>query len=324
MHRMVPLALLALLTLTGAAEAASKTKLVELRVEGDGQTLEKGTWYATGTERALRSKPGDACARDGRRTIAVPGPSPLSLAQSGSQSNDRLRQVRVRRDEAGLFTCEIGSVLGRPFSDPDGFAGWSYYEDFVFGSAPADQLKLGNGDSIVWVFSDFGSSPVNTGSSLELRGVPARTAGTFTARVVEHVFDGTTDPGTGASIEGAASFTDLGDGRFEITVGRGISKLRATRGLDVPSNRVQACFRTNLARCPKAHGRRIVGSDENDRLPGTRGFDVIRALGGDDRIILRKGGEDRVNCGRGDDVVRLKRGDGDDRVRGNCERIRRS
>ena len=322
MSRMIPLALLALAALASTAEA--KTKLVELRVEGDNQTLEKGTWYATGPERALRSKPGDGCVRDGRRTVAVPGPSPLSLAQSGSESRGNLRQVRVRRDEAGLFTCEIGSVLGRPFTDPDGFAGWSYYDDYVFGSAPADQVKLRNGDSILWVFSDFGSSPVNTGSSLELRGVPARTAGKFTARVVEHLFDGTTDPGPGASIQGAESYTDLGDGRYEIVVGRGVSTLRATRGLDIPSNRLEACSRQDLARCPKAHGRRIVGSDRADRLRGTAGFDVIRGRGGRDRINLRKGGEDRVNCGSGQDVVLVSTGDSDDRIRPNCERVRRS
>ena len=194
------------------AQAGAKTALVELRVEGPGQTLDPGTWYVTGNERIRKSKPSDACNRAKGR-IAVAGPTPLSLAQSGSASNRDLRQVRVRRDEAGLFTCEIGSILGRPFGDPDGFAGWSYYENYVFGSAAADQLKLRNNDRILWVFSDFGATtPANQGPALELRRVPARTEGTFTARVVEHGFDGGTSPATGATIEGAESVNELGGG----------------------------------------------------------------------------------------------------------------
>jgi hypothetical protein len=317
------LALAAALTFVLPASAGAETALVELRVESATKTLDPGTWYVTGKERARKSSPSDDCDRTNGR-IAVPGPSPLSLVQSGSEVNRKLRQVRVRRDEAGLFICEIGSILGRPFTDPDGFAGWTYWPDYVFGSASAEQFPLSDGDRVLWEYADFGSEPANTGSALELKGVPPRTEGVFTARVVAHAFDGSTSPANGAAITGAESATELGDGRYRIRVGSGNSVITAQRSVDIRSNHVRTCSRANLSRCPKAHGRKIVGSERGDELKGTRGFDKISSRAGDDRIDIRRGGKDAVRCGAGDDVVLIDRGDRDDRVRGSCERIQRS
>jgi hypothetical protein len=306
------------------AQAGAKTALVELRVEGPSATLDPGTWYVTGNERVRKSKPSDACNR-ARGRIAVPGPTPLSLAQTGADANRDLRQVRVRRDEAGLFTCEIGSVLGRPFTDPDGFAGWNWYDRFVFGSSGADQAKLRNGDRIQWAFVDFSATePINTGALLELRRVPARSNGTFTVRVVAHGFDGTASPAPGATIAGAENVDDLGEGRYEVTVANGNSTLRATRGLDIASNQVETCSRAKLSQCPKAHGRTIVGSGRADVLKGTRGWDEISSGPGRDKINLRKGGRDRARCGGGKDIVLVKRGDRDNRIARDCERKRRT
>jgi hypothetical protein len=318
------LALAATLLFFLPAESGARTALVELRVEGPTENLDPGTWYVTGNERIRKSKPSDACNRT-KGSIRVPGPTPLSLAQSAADDNRGLRQVRVRRDEAGLFICEIASILGRPFTDPDGFAGWSYYENYVFGSAAADQLKLRDDDQVLWVFSDFGlTTPANTGPALELKGVPPRSEGTFTARVVEHVFDGSTNPATGATIEGAGSVNELGNGRYEVTVGNGFRTLRAVRGLDVASNQVETCSKPKLAKCPKAHGKAIVGSKRDDELRGTRGFDDISSRGGDDVLDLRAGGRDHADCGPGRDVVLIERGDTDNVVSDSCERKRRS
>lgn len=303
------------------AGAHGRTALAELRVEGPAGALDPGTWYVTGSERIRKSKPGDACVRT-RGRIAVPGPTAIGLVESARATNRRLNQVRVRRDQAGLFVCEIGSIIGRPFTDPDGFAGWSYYEDWVFGSAAADQVRLRRGDAILWVFSDFGvTDPVNTGPALELRRVPPRAEGPFVARVVEHGFDGSVEPASGATIHGAA-FDDLGGGRYRVFPDTGESTLWATRNLDIASNRLTTCSRAKARSCPAFHGRAIVGSSAGDALPGTRGWDTIKARGGRDRIDLRRGGRDRVNCGGGRDVVLLRRGDRDDRLR-NCERVRR-
>src|SRR5687768_14824399 len=119
-----------LLTVTGlvclfaalaATPASARRALAELRVEGPGETLDPGTWYVTGTERIRKSRSSDACIRrDGR--FRFPGPTALGIAQTGAGHREALRQVRVRLDEAGFFVCEIGSVRGRPFTHPDGFA----------------------------------------------------------------------------------------------------------------------------------------------------------------------------------------------------------
>jgi hypothetical protein len=321
-----------LLTLAGCAclfaalatpSASAKTALAELRVEGPTGTLDPGTWYVTGTEKIRKSRPGDTCVRD-QGKLRFPGPTALGIAQTGSEHRKALRQVRVRLDEAGPFVCEIGGILGRPFTDPAGFAGWSYWLDFEFGSQSADLVTLGRGDQVLWVFSDFGSEPVNTGSALELTGVPARSDGSFEVEVIAHVFDGTTDPAEGATIDGASSVDELGDGRYEVTVPNGRTTLTASREVDIPSNHVTTCVSDQPKECPRAHGRRIFGSDKRDKIKGTRGWDKISSGGGNDVIKLRNGGRDRVNCGAGKrDKVKIKRADNDDRIARNCEVIRR-
>ncbi|MBA2239965.1 MAG: hypothetical protein H0W09_01775 [Solirubrobacterales bacterium] len=301
--------------------------MTELRVEGPNRTLDPGTFYATGTERIRRSRQSDACNR-GKGKLTIPGRNALGLVQSGADRRKALRQVRVRRDEAGFFVCEIGSIVGRPFSSPQGFAGWSYYLNFSFGSRPADEVAVGRGDSVLWVFSDFNEDPAkqrNTGMALELRGVePGTTDGQMTVRVVAHQFDGSTTPVSDAEIEGA-SFQAPGEseGEYEITVPPGFTTLTATRAKDIPSNHERTCFRPSASECPSAHGRTIYASGSADRFAGTRGWDRIRALSGADRVDASQGGEDLVDCGAGRDTVLLGRAGGDDQIRG-CERILRA
>jgi hypothetical protein len=313
-----------LLAAVATPSASAKTTLAELRVEGPAGTLDPGTFYVTGTEKIRKSRPSDACVRD-QGKLTFPGPTALGLPQTGSEHRKALRQVRVRLDQAGPFICEIGSILGRPFSDPDGFAGWSYWLDYEFGSASADLVKLKRGDQVLWVYSDFNVDPsqqLSTGPALELRDVPARSGGTFEVEVVAHIFDGSTEPAEGATIEGATAVNELGDGRYEVTVGQGKSTLTASRDLDIPSNHVKTCASDQPSECPRAHGRRIFGSEKGDKVKGTRGWDKISSGGGNDVIKLRNGGRDRVNCGAGKrDKVKVKRGDRDDKIARNCERV---
>jgi RTX calcium-binding nonapeptide repeat (4 copies) len=317
------LAIAALAALVLSPRADAKSTVVELRVEGPAGTLDPGTWYATGTERLKRSRSGDACVRR-TGSIRVPGPTAMGLPQTGSESNADLRQVRIRRDEAGLFMCEIASVVGRPFSHPDGFSGWTYWQDYVAGTAAADQVRLRSGDRILWVYSDFGTTtPLNQGDALELRSVdPGTTDGSIEVRVVAHRFDGGTSPAEGVTIEGAQSVTELGAGRYNVSLGEGLGTLKASRGLDIPSQPVETCFRAAKGQCPRAHGRTIVGLSTADSLRGTQGWDQIDSGRGRDRIDLAGGGRDRVNCGPGHDLVLRKRGDRNDQIHRSCERIR--
>ena len=328
MFRVVVVALTALSLSTAAAEAASRTKLVELRVEGDARTLDKGTWYAVRGQEVKRARRPSCEARPG--TTRFRGASALTLLAGAQDFNRRLRPVRVRPTDFGPQVCQIGNLKSfGTFPDPN--AGFLYYVNYESGFSSADLAKVASGDRVLWHYSVFPSDPpqpsdpptANTGCALQLHDVPAHDAdGTFQVEVTAHGF-GCTSTAAGVTIVGAESSTPAGMGRYTVTVGSGRTELFAVRGQDVRSNRLGVCVDA-ASDCPTAHGRKIVGSARADRLPGTRGFDVIRGRSGDDRINLRRGGRDRANCGRGDDVVVLKPGDGNDRIRANCERIRRS
>lgn len=306
-----------------APAATAKPVLAELRVEGPNGTLDPGTWYMTDTEQIRKSRAGDTCVRDAGR-LEFPGPTALGITQTGSEHTRALRQVRVRLDEAGPFMCEIGSIQGRPFGDPAGFSGWTFWHNFAAGSSSADLVSLDEGDQVLWLFSDFGdATPMNTGDALELVDVPARDEdGRFEVGVVAHSFDGSTSPADGAAIDGATETTPLGDGRYAVTVPEGRFSLSATRGTDIRSNYVETCTSLEPGACPVAQGRTIFGSPEGDRIKGTAGWDQIDSGSGNDRVDLRTGGRDRVSCGGGKDVVLQKPADEDNRVGANCERIR--
>ena len=239
--------------------------------------------------------------------------------------------MRYRSTDFGPQLCQIGEE--KSFGHyPNASGGFLYWVDYVSGFSSPDAAELKNGQSVLWYHATFPSDPsqigepsINTGLALELKRVPARDAdGEFVARVVSHDFDGTPSPVSDATIDGAEGVNPIGDGEYEITVGSGPSVLTAEHGVDVRSNHVETCSKTPLAKCPKAHGRTIFGSDRGDDLRGTRGFDEISSGAGDDVIDLHKGGKDRADCGRGDDVVTVKAGDRDDRIAGDCERVRRS
>ena len=84
----------------------------------------------------------------------------------------------------------------------------------------------------------------------------------------------------------------------------GTDWLRATRGQDIPSNRVKVCVDADLAACPGAHGKRIIGSRRGRRDQGHA------RLGRDQGRRRRRPGRSHagaartgVNCGGGRDQV---------------------
>jgi hypothetical protein len=301
----------------GAARGASSA-IAQLRIEGPRGNLDPGTWYVTNTERLKRSR-GNGCKRR-RGRIEVPGATALGIAETASDVSRKLPSIRVRPDDFGLFVCEIGGFVGRPFDDPRGFSGWTYWVDFAGGTQAAELESLGGGEQILWVFADFGKRNLNTGGALELAGVPPYDAdGTFTVEVSKHDFGGAGTPVAAAKIKGADSVDSLGGGLYEVTVAKGFTTLWAKKGKNIPSNRAEVCVRGNPANCPDAHGRTLVGSAAGDLLDGTAGWDSIRARGGSDAISLGSGGRDEVNCGGGDDTVTGT--SDDDQIAENCEEV---
>jgi hypothetical protein len=319
-------ALLALATFTAGAAAASGEArgegpvLSELRIEGPKGSLDPGTWYATGTEELKRSR-GLGC-RHRKGAVEVPGATALGIAETAAGADADLQALRVRRDDFGLFVCEIGGLVGRPFDHPAGFSGWTYWVDFAGGVQAAENEALAGGERVLWVFSDFGERNINTGNALELAGVPAYDAdGTFEVEVLSHAYGGDATGLPGAKIEGAEDVDDLGGGAYEVTVPAGRTTLFAKHKPDIPSNRMKVCVRTSAERCPAAHGRAIVGATSGDVIEDTAGWDRIRARGGGDEISIESGGRDEVDCGRGPDLVLVNAGDDDDLIAANCEQV---
>jgi hypothetical protein len=231
----------AILAATGSPAAGAPVKgapvkvEAELRIEGPKGNLVPGRTYSTGTERVKRSKGLGCKHRDGK--IKVEGPTALGIAETASDESRKLPPVRVRPDDFGLFVCEIGGLIGRPFDDPEGFSGWTYWVNYAGGTQAAELETLSDGDQVLWVFSDFGEKNINTGDALELTGVPTTDAdGEFTVEVVGHAFNGSPTPLAGAKIKGAEDVEDLGGGEYAVTVGNGRSTLYAKHKPDIPSN----------------------------------------------------------------------------------------
>jgi len=64
---------------------------------------------------------------------------------------------------------------------------------------------------------------------------------------------------------------------------------------------------------------RVNGGGGKDELKGGGGGDRLKGGGGKDELRSKKGGRDRVNCGKGRDIAIV---DKRDKVSGNCEKVR--
>lgn len=303
------------------AKRGIASELESLRIEGPKKNILPETWYVTGDESIKRSRGLKCKHTNGREEVL--GSTALGITETASRDSDELPSVRVREDDFGLFVCELGGLTGRPFDDPDGFSGWTYWINDAGGTQAAENESLTDGDRVLWVFADFGDANLNTGDALELEGVPANDAdGAFTVSVTAYGFAGSPTPVAGMKIKGAETVSDNADGTYDVTVGNGFTSLYAKGKPAIASPAVEVCVRANPAQCPEAHGRVIVGSSENDLIDGTAGWDEIRSGGGPDVVnIAPDSGRDKVNCGGGEDEVIVLEGDTDDEIAANCEEI---
>jgi len=305
--------------------ATARTVTAQLRVEGPGVTLDPGTYYVTGSAKVDRGS-SSKCRANGRQAT-IQGPTALGILAPFSRLDPDGSPLLARTDSStpGLLLCRVGA-----FKANQGFTKfWSYWVNNVPPSISADTLRLHGGDHVLWTFGVVvggfgGADDTNTGDVLTLKAPPAAEPGQpFEVTVRRHPFFGDPSPASGAMVSGgdAPAITDA-SGHADITISdQGNSALVATNRPDVPSNRVRVCVDAQASRCPTAHGKRIVGSPRADRIHATRGWDRIRARGGDDVVDLRAGGRDRVGCGPGRDRVLLEQGDHDDRIAASCERV---
>jgi hypothetical protein len=301
------------------AVASAATRGADLRVVNTaGRTLAEQRQY-TGTV-VIRTDPQADCfgapGGSGDR-VRVPGATGLGIVRDALETDTDLRPLSITDQFSfGLAVCGIGGF------EAGGSSFWYLKHNHAGAQVGGDQLQLRQGDQVLWYLSPGFPPPVELALRAPARAQPGVP---FQVSVVQFDDSGTQSPAAGATVSGGTTPVTTGPrGKATVTVNtQGTSTLRATRSRDgsIPSNRVAVCVNADLAKCPSAHGKLILGSRRADEIAGTPGWDGISARAGDDVVNIRSGGKDRVRCGTGRDRVVVMPGDGDDVIADSCERV---
>lgn len=311
------------------ALAAAKTTTAKLRVLTPTTVLDPGTTYIVDDSVTVPTRPDADC-------LGPPGgsgaeysydePTALSLLATAGRTTKSVSPLSLSDQFGfGIVVCGIGGAEAGPSEF------WYLKSNHSEASVGADQLKVGNGDEVLFYLA-ADNFPAPNPAELEL-SAPARAkpGEPVPVSVVQHacVTDQTTfevtcgsTPAAGVTVGGGGAIATTGaDGKAELILG-GSAELTASREGDIPSQALQVCVSASLEECPARRGERIVGSPEADKIKGTKGADAIRARGGADKVDLRAGGKDSLNCGRGKDTALVPRSS-QAKIARNCERIRR-
>jgi len=313
-----------------AGAGAADDVVAELRVVAPGSELEPGASYVTNTER-IKTDPKAKCFAGGEggsgETVKLAGPTAMGLLETGGDVNEDLDPLSVTDEFGfGLGLCAIGEVA----ASTDDY--WSLTVDHQAAQVGGDQVRPENGDTVLWNLTQF--PPPN---ELELRAPPGTTPGTREVTVVEWTCSTefpppdpvcSEAPAVGATVNGGDSpATTNGLGVASVPMaGAGHYDLQATMTGRLDSNHGRVCVSAEKGACPALAdpvGRTIYGRSVADEFAATGGWDVIRARGGRDEIDITEGGADRVNCGAGIDKLFVEKGDSDDDIAGNCEKVKR-
>ncbi|MEJ7892002.1 MAG: hypothetical protein WKF94_05125 [Solirubrobacteraceae bacterium] len=252
-------------------------------------------------------------------TATVPG-APAGLAVSGSGSG----RLAVATD-AGLSVLRgdlslVGTASGAA-SAPSIAGEYAYVAGRAVSLVDAAAEPLPGGPQVAPAiargFVAFGSGALLT-RDVTPPAIALGPGGT-TATIADDrgvaavVFGGGGRTGSGAlAAEGSVWSSSLYRSPLELAPGPHVVRVIAR---DFAGNVARARAAVRVA-C----GRSARGSRSDDVLRGGRRADCLDGLAGDDKLLVRGGGADRVACGRGRDLVRA---DGRDRVAGDCERVRR-
>jgi hypothetical protein len=323
-------ALASLVALAGFATANAGASVgADLRVVGSSGALDDITQYSDTT--MMPTSPQADCFGAGSggsgQGVPVQGANALGIVVEAEKSRNRLNPLLLTDkfvpDGFGLGVCGIGGQV------PQGSAFWYTKVNHTGLQVGGSQFPIRAGDQVLWYLAPSFPPP----AELVLNSPVREPLGaSFPVQVLAYGDDGTATPAAGAVISGGATpVTADASGNAQVTMsGSGAAQIQATRGADIPSSSTTICSATQLAGCPAARGRLIVGSDGVDDIVGTAGDDRIkpragkdgvRALAGEDRVDVRGGGKDRVNCGGGDDSVKA---DKRDKIAKNCEHRSRS
>ena len=293
--------------------AAGHSVGANLRVEAtNGKVLADATQYSSAAN--VRTSRGADCfgppGGSGRR-VKVPNATALGLVADALPNLATLRPLSLTDQFSfGLGVCGIGGHVA------SGQAFWYLKRNHVGAQVGGDQLKVHDGDRVLWYLAP--SFP--PGDELALH-MPRVVSAGQPQRVRVTAFDdkGRETPAAGADVSFGTGPTDASGHTGVILPRAGTFRVQATKAGDIPSNAKVVCAVNGTGQCGVA--RRIFGSPGPDRISTTSGNDVVKAGAGDDRIQLKLGGEDRVHCGRGRDIVVRHHQDRDDRIAASCEKV---
>ena len=266
--------------------------------------------------------------------LKLPGATALGAVKDGLRVDGDLRPLSITDSFSfGLGVCAIGGIE----APSSGF--WYLKHNHAGATVGGEQVKLRRGDQVLWhLVPDFNQPlPAELVIDADSQVKPGEA---FEVTVHQYADDGTRSPAAGVTITSAAStssadaaggaslLTDAA-GKTTITAGdSGSIVLGASRGTDIAAAQRVVCVSADGESCGQALGKSIFGSNRTDRIKGTPyddlikplgGGDKVNARGGDDVIKVRGGGVDRINCGGGDDLVVAGK---NDKPMKNCERVK--
>ncbi len=301
-----------------ASSAHAETRGVDLRVLNTaGKSLASFRQYTGSVD--IRTDPSAKCF--GRGTggsgdrVAVDGSTALGAVRDALRSAPALKPLSVTDafldDGFGLGVCGIAGYRA------SGSSFWYVKRNHVGAQVSGSQLKVHEGDEILWYLSPGFPPPRELKLSAPLSAKPDVP---FAVTVHSYSDDGTRRRAAGVRVTGAAAPTGAG-GHAMVTAPAGTEVLQATDSPDIPSSRVKVCVAADRSSCPRARGRRILGSDHADRIHGTAGNDSIQSRGGADVVDITSPGHDKVGCGGGPDRVLVRASDHNDTIRSSCEQV---
>src|ERR671923_2469482 len=230
-------AAVAFLLLPGAAGA---TNGADLRVVNSaGRVLAEQRQY-TGTVKIKTDPRADCFGAPGGSgdRVKVRGATALGLVRDALGSDRDLRPLSVTDQFSfGLAVCGIGGY------EAHGSSFWYLKHEHAGAQVGGDQLRLSNGDQVLWYLAPAFPPPPELLLKAPARAQPGVP---FQVTVFEYGDGGARSPASADTrvTGGDAAATTGAGGTASVTVsGAGTAKLRATRNLDdaIPSNVVEVC-----------------------------------------------------------------------------------
>ena len=208
-----------------APAAAADPISVNLRVEGQSQTIFDGPVTTDGHQITTQSGGTHPC--DGTNNGANPSPGPTATA--ALDDGARLNNFSWDADWFPSFNDFIVNRVAGEAATSSQF--WGFGVNFKFGTVGGCQARVHQGDEVLWIFDAFSKTHI-----LKLTGPGSATTG---APLTVTVTDGGGAPIPGATVGGAQTGAD---GKATLSFAEpGIYRLKAERADSVRSNSITVC-----------------------------------------------------------------------------------